>query len=48
MAFAVEPPTGHHVGLTQRFLPEARTTARCNHEHIVVFHEVGEHDGAPR
>ncbi|HET7501595.1 MAG TPA: protein kinase [Kofleriaceae bacterium] len=33
--------------LTQRFLVEARTTARCQHENIVVIYEVGEHNGAP-
>ena len=33
--------------LTQRFLVEARTTARCQHENIVVIYEVGEHTGAP-
>ncbi|WP_437994643.1 nSTAND1 domain-containing NTPase [Sorangium sp. So ce145] len=31
----------------QRFLIEARATARCNHEHIVTIHEVNEHDGYP-
>jgi serine/threonine protein kinase len=33
--------------LTQRFLVEARATARCQHENIVVIYEVGEHIGAP-
>jgi hypothetical protein len=33
--------------LTQRFLVEARTTARCQHDNIVVIYEVGEHMGAP-
>jgi serine/threonine protein kinase len=33
--------------LTRRFLVEARTTARCQHDNIVVVYEVGEHDGAP-
>jgi serine/threonine protein kinase len=33
--------------LTQRFLVEARATARCQHENIVVIYEVGEHAGAP-
>jgi serine/threonine protein kinase len=33
--------------LTQRFLVEARATARCQHENIVVIYEVGEHNGAP-
>ncbi|AGC46202.1 serine/threonine protein kinase [Myxococcus stipitatus DSM 14675] len=31
----------------QRFLLEARTTARCNHENIVIIHEVGEVQGSP-
>jgi serine/threonine protein kinase len=37
-------------GLAERFLREARTTARCMHENIVVIHEVGEdaeHGGDP-
>ncbi len=33
--------------LTARFILEARATARCNHENIVVIHEVDEHDGYP-
>ncbi|HET9625466.1 MAG TPA: protein kinase [Kofleriaceae bacterium] len=33
--------------LTQRFLVEASTTARCQHDNIVVIYEVGEHAGAP-
>ena len=33
--------------LAERFLREARTTARCTHENIVVIHEVGEQQGAP-
>src|SRR5207244_1661799 len=32
---------------TQRFLVEARTTARCQHDNIVVIYEVGEHNGSP-
>lgn len=31
----------------ERFLFEARTTARFNHPHIVTIHDVGEHDGRP-
>ena len=31
----------------QRFLVEARATARCTHENIITIHEVGEHDGLP-
>ncbi len=34
-------------GFIERFLREARTTARCMHENIVVIHEVGEQDGHP-
>jgi serine/threonine protein kinase len=33
--------------LKQRFLVEARTTARCQHDNIVVIYEVGEYGGAP-
>ncbi|HWN66898.1 MAG TPA: serine/threonine-protein kinase, partial [Haliangium sp.] len=44
---AVKLLTGHRAQLTERFLAEARTTARCNHENIVVIHEVGEHEGNP-
>jgi serine/threonine protein kinase len=31
--------------ITQRFLVEARTTARCQHDNIVVIHDVGEYGG---
>jgi serine/threonine protein kinase len=33
--------------LTDRFIVEARATARCSHENIVVIYEVGEHGGKP-
>ncbi len=33
--------------LTDRFLVEARTTARCQHDNIVVIYEVGEHTQSP-
>jgi serine/threonine protein kinase len=33
--------------VTQRFILEARTTARCNHENIVIIYEVGEFQGSP-
>jgi serine/threonine protein kinase len=39
-----------HPALSERFLAEARTTAACHHENIVVIHEVGEdveHGGHP-
>jgi eukaryotic-like serine/threonine-protein kinase len=32
---------------TQRFLSEARATARCNHENILSIHEVGQHESGP-
>src|SRR5262245_56690813 len=31
----------------QRFLVEARATARCTHENIITIYEVGEHAGLP-
>src|SRR5262245_25896725 len=34
-------------GRTDNALVEARATARCTHENIVVIHEVDEHDGRP-
>ncbi|HSN24778.1 MAG TPA: protein kinase, partial [Kofleriaceae bacterium] len=33
--------------LTDRFLVEARATARCSHENIVIIHAVDEHAGVP-
>jgi hypothetical protein len=33
--------------LTDRFVVEARATARCSHEHIVVIHDVDEYMGLP-
>ncbi len=33
--------------LTRRFIIEAKTTARCTHENIVIIHEAGEHCGSP-
>ena len=33
--------------LTEHFVVEARLTARCNHEHIVVLYEVDEYRGHP-
>ncbi len=33
--------------LTSRFILEARATARCSHENIVVIYEVGEYSGSP-
>src|ERR1041384_5403373 len=37
----------HQPELPARFILEARATARCSHENIIVIHEVGEHDGNP-
>jgi serine/threonine protein kinase len=36
-----------HPELVRRFVVEARATARCTHENIVVIHEVGEFQGSP-
>lgn len=36
-----------HPELVRRFIVEARVTARCTHENIVVIHEVGEFAGSP-
>nr|HEX4312354.1 protein kinase [Kofleriaceae bacterium] len=33
--------------IAERFLHEARATARCQHDHIVIIHEVDEHRGMP-
>src|SRR5262245_315844 len=33
--------------LSERFLHEARATARLRHENIVVIHEIGEHRDTP-
>jgi serine/threonine protein kinase len=33
--------------VTKRFILEARTTARCSHENIVIIYEVGEFRGSP-
>jgi eukaryotic-like serine/threonine-protein kinase len=33
--------------LTQRFILEARATARCSHENIVIIYEVGEYENSP-
>ncbi len=33
--------------ITRRFIIEARTTARCTHENIVVIHDAGEFEGSP-
>jgi eukaryotic-like serine/threonine-protein kinase len=33
--------------ITARFILEAKATAQCSHENIVVIHEVGEHGGNP-
>ncbi len=33
--------------LAARFILEAKATARCSHENIIVIHDVGEHAGHP-
>ncbi|MGE5186896.1 MAG: serine/threonine-protein kinase, partial [Acidobacteriota bacterium] len=33
--------------VADRFLTEARATAQCNHDNIVIVHEVDEHAGTP-
>ena len=37
----------HDPSVVQRFVIEARATARCTHENIVTIYEVGEHQGLP-
>ena len=37
----------NHPEFTARFILEARATARCDHENIVVIFEVGEHNAQP-
>src|SRR5689334_13893563 len=44
---AVKLLTTQRPDLEERFLVEARATARCQHENIVVIHEVGAHWGRP-
>src|SRR5262249_55530658 len=36
-----------HAESAQRFLTEARATAQCKHENIVVIYDVDEADGVP-
>ena len=33
--------------VNERFLIEARATARCSHDNLVIIHEVDEHEGTP-
>src|SRR6476659_9336959 len=44
---AIKLLTTQHASLDDRFLAEARATARCHHENIVVISEVGAHRGRP-
>jgi len=43
----VNPTRLGTTGAVERFIDEARTTARFNHPHIVTVYAVGEHDGRP-
>ena len=44
---AIKVLQSNHPELTQRFIIEARATARCSHENIVIIYEVGEITGQP-
>ena len=44
---AIKFLAGGTPSVAARFLVEARATARCNHENIVVIHEVDEVEGQP-
>ena len=44
---AIKVLLGDDAERAERFMTEARATARCVHENIVVIHEVGEHEGTP-
>jgi len=44
---AVKLLTTQKPDIDERFLAEARATARCHHENIVVIYEVGTHRGRP-
>ncbi len=44
---AIKFLSGHSPELTARFIIEARATAQCSHENIIVIYEVGEHGGNP-
>jgi eukaryotic-like serine/threonine-protein kinase len=44
---AIKFLSSHSPELTARFIIEARATAQCSHENIIVIYEVGEHGGNP-
>ena len=44
---AIKILNSNHPELTQRFIVEARATARCSHENIVIIYEVGEFAAQP-
>jgi serine/threonine protein kinase len=44
---AIKILNSNHPELTQRFIVEARATARCSHENIVIIYEVGEFNAQP-
>src|SRR4051794_3629397 len=44
---AIKLLLGRSATSTKDFLREARATARCDHDNIVIIHEADEHEGAP-
>ena len=44
---AIKILQSNHPELTERFIIEARATARCSHENIVIIYEVGEYAAQP-
>jgi hypothetical protein len=44
---AIKVLVAHSPTLTRDFLREARATASCEHDNIVVIHEADEHEGTP-
>jgi hypothetical protein len=44
---AIKVLLGRSATSTKDFLREARATARCDHDNIVIIHEADEHEGAP-
>jgi eukaryotic-like serine/threonine-protein kinase len=44
---AIKVLLSRSAALTRDFLREARATASCNHDNIVIIHEADEHEGMP-